>query len=192
MIRSWTPLSIPVITEAPSEPKSPRFSISVTISFARPSPVPSLYSCTSLKVRSHQRTQTGFWLRLAWDRTLGCVHTRLVWLWTSREYAMWEVSFISIFVLLVHTAVHVYSGRLPHHGNQSISSPKSVRLRSHLLESDLSFFPSPPRLGGLKSCTNWVQIQSACVHTRGLAIQIQSKSAGVNAPLEIHFSDRWS
>ena len=39
------------------------------------------------------------------------------------------------------------------------------------------FFPSPPRLGGLKSCTNWVQIQSACVHTRGLAIQIQSKSS---------------
>ena len=28
------------------------------------------------------------------------------------------------------------------HGNQSISSPKSVRLRSHLLESDLSFFPA--------------------------------------------------
>ena len=54
-------------------------------------------------------------------------------------------------------------------------------------------FPSPPRLGGLKSCPNWVQIQSACVHTRGLDIQIQSKSspnpvqiqsksAGVNAP----------
>ena len=41
-----------------------------------------------LKVRSHQRTQIGFGLRLAWDRTLGCVHTRLAWLWTSREYAM--------------------------------------------------------------------------------------------------------
>ena len=40
------------------------------------------------------------------------------------------------------SAVHLYSGQLPHHGNQSISSPKSVRLRSHLLESDLSFFPA--------------------------------------------------
>ena len=40
------------------------------------------------KVRSHQRTQTGFGLRLAWDRTLGRVHTRLAWFWTSREYAM--------------------------------------------------------------------------------------------------------
>ena len=100
------------------------------------------YELMCFKVRSHQRTQTGFGLRLAWDRTLGCVHTRLAWLWTSREYAMWGVSFISIFVLLVHTAVHLYSGRLLHHGNQSISSPKPVRLRSHLLESDLSFFPA--------------------------------------------------
>ena len=39
------------------------------------------------------------------------------------------------------------------------------------------FSPSPPRLGGLKSCPNWVQIQSACVHARRLAIQIQSKSS---------------
>ena len=44
------------------------------------------------------------------------------------------------------------------------------------------FFPSPPRLGGLKSYPNLsypkpVQIQSACVDTRGLAIQIQSKSS---------------
>ena len=52
-----------------------------------------------------------------------------------------QLYFNFLFTGALFTAVHLYSGRLPHHGNQSISSPKSVRLRSHLFESDLSFFP---------------------------------------------------
>ena len=70
-----------------------KYSESGTMQHGGCCPLPASISDTrcsiqSLKVRSHQRTQTGFGLRLAWGRTLGCVHTRLAWLWTSREYAM--------------------------------------------------------------------------------------------------------
>ena len=148
----------------------------------------------SLKVRSHQQTETGFglrldldwdwvWtetgfgLRLAWDRTLGCVHTRLAWTFQTKQtnFSTRQTFRGQLYFNFCFTGAHCCP--------PVISSPKSVRLRSHYFAWVRSeFFPSPPRLGGLKSCPNWVQIQSACVHTRGLAIQIQSKSAGVNAP----------
>ena len=71
------------------------------------------------------------------------------------------------------------AAQLFHHSNQPISSPNSVWLRSIRIRIQSEFFLNPPRLGGLESSPNSVQIQpksNHCFHTCGLAIQILSKS----------------
>ena len=78
------------------------------------------------------------------------------------------------------------SEQLFHHSNQPNSSPNSVWLRSHLIESES--FLNPPRLGGFESIPNPIGLRSAW-WTRYL-VQIWSKSNPsplcVNVPLVIN------
>ena len=130
-------------------------------------------------MRSH------YWADLDWiwtDGFTGCVHIRLVSLWTLGKMRCERSAF--------WTKHHKTSSeQLFHHSNKPISSPNSVWLRSTFDRIESESFLNPPRLGGFECspypirlrshwwtrCPNPVKNQSAYVHTGGLAIQIQSK-----------------
>ena len=122
---------------------------------------------------------SGLRLDLNWDWPgIGLwVHTRLAWLWTSREYAMWGGQ---LYFNFCFTGAHCcplvqWTTTSPWQAVHFQSEVSPIAFTFAWIRSE--FFPSPPRLGGLKYCPNPVQIQSACVHTRGLTIQVHSKSS---------------
>ena len=117
-----------------------------------------MYLCLqwALKIRSHQRTWIGDCTDIGFT---SCVHIRLVYLWTLGKMRCGRSAFWT------KNTVNNY---FTQQSKFRLIACTVDRVRSETLLN-------PPRLGCIEFRPNPDQIQSAYVHTGGLAIQVQSK-----------------